>query len=128
MKTQLWKFFALVPAVQDWFDGLEDDSKDEIRDTLGYFVNIECHLWGANFEGFDGGLSEIKVRVSSLNKWIRLYGYFYPGRHEYTITHANEKKVKNAKRDKKRARENKSLIDQQKGRIDVFRFEKDNNI
>lgn len=125
MDNRLWRFFAFIPAVQDWFDGLAVESKDEIRDTLTYIGNLESHLWGKAFEPLDNGLSEIKVRVASLNKWIRMYGYFYPGRHEYTITHANEKKVKNAKRDKKLARKRKSDIDRNRGLIDVFNFEAD---
>lgn len=125
MRNRLWSFFAFIPAVQDWFDGLEAESKDEIRDTLTYIGNLEFHLWGKSFEPLGDGLCEIRVRVSSLNKWIRLYGYFYPERHQYTITHANEKKVKNAKRDKRLARERKSDIDRNRGLINVFNFEAD---
>jgi hypothetical protein len=127
MKNRLWSFFAFAPAVQNWFNDLEPESKDEIRDVLSYMSNIESHLWGNDFEVLEDGLSEIKVRVSSLNKWIRLYGYFYPHRHEYTIMHGNEKKVRNAKRDKSLAKQRKSLIDQNRGLINVFNFEEDNN-
>ena len=128
MANRLWSFFAFSPVVQKWFDGLEIESKDEIRDTLSYIGNVESHLWGKNFEALGDGLSEIKVRVSSLNKWIRLYGYFYPRRHEYTICHANEKKTSNAKHDKKLARDRKSDIDRNRGLIDVFNFEADDTL
>jgi phage-related protein len=127
MGTRLWQFYAVSPMVQDWFDGLETESKDEIRDRLSYIINLEHHLW-SNFKNLGDGLSEIKVRVSALNKWIRLYGYFYPERHHYTIFHANEKKTRNAKPDKQLARDRKSKIDRNEGTINVFNFEEDNTL
>ena len=50
--------------VQTWFDGLPEEEKDEIRDTLVYLEKIVDRRWPeASYDPLSGagGISEIKV-------------------------------------------------------------------
>src|SRR5262245_47361721 len=102
-----WSFYGYqTPAegdpVQEWFDQLADDAKDEARDLIYAYLRVTPrHRWCLpDFEAFDADISEIRFMVSSLNKTYRIYGTFWPKtrRYSYTFLVGKEKKVKNDKR------------------------------
>lgn len=59
-----WRFFGLTwstgnKPVQDWFDLLPDDAKDEARDTFGYLQHLpNCSLEETAVRSPKGGRSE----------------------------------------------------------------------
>lgn len=102
--TPVWKFFGYcTPAgsrhVQQWFDGLDEDSKDEIKDTIGYMEHLEISAWRKpEFMPIDKGLSEIRCKVAALNHHVRIYGTFAPQGNRYSYTFllgTTAKKVRN---------------------------------
>ena len=45
-----WQFYGLQWAngnkpVQEWFDGLPEDAKEELRDTIRHLQHLPYHLW-----------------------------------------------------------------------------------
>ena len=124
-----WVFYGYVtPAgrreVQDWFNALTDPEKDEIRDVLAYLQPLPLRLWEKpEYEMLGDGLSEIRIKVSALNKTIRIYGCFWPegDRYSYTFLLGKEKKVKNDEDGKKESRRRKGRLD--RGEATVYEFE-----
>ena len=93
--------------VQTWFDGLPEEEKDEIRDTLVYLEKIIDRRWPeASYDPLSGagGISEIKVpefrrlRHGLVQRiTLRIYGFFGPNSQKsaYTFLHGTDKKVRN---------------------------------
>jgi hypothetical protein len=125
-----WSFFGYVtPAgnagVQNWFNGLSSDEKDEIRDVLSYLQPLPLTVWSKpEFEHLGDGISEVRVRVKSLNKTIRIYGFFWPEgiRYSYTFLLGKEKKVKNDEAGKAEAQKRKGKLERREASIDGFDF------
>lgn len=137
----VWQFFGYeTPAgghiVQEWFDALLPEEKEEALDTLGYLQTLPLHLWSKpEYEPLGDGLSEIRFKVNSLNEVVRIYGFFWPhlpkekDRHPgvryypaYTFLLGKDKKVKNDKAGVKEARKHKRLIELGKARVHAFKF------
>lgn len=130
MESVRWSFHAFeTPAegrpVQDWFDALSEAEKDEIRDTVVYLQHLHPAGWKyPRFEPLGDGLSEIRIKVGSLNVWIRIYGFFWPQqtRFSYTLLYGGSKKVKNDKHGKNEAIRRKRLLENGKAGIHEFSF------
>jgi hypothetical protein len=112
-------------VVQEWFDGLSDEEKNEARDTIGYLQHLDLSQWKLpRFEHIGDGLSEIRFKVASLNLWVRIYGSFWPPRvrRAYTLLYGGNKKVKNDRRGKKEAGRRKRLLENNEATVHEFEF------
>lgn len=126
----IWRFFGYRSSagndrVQEWFDALDPEVRDEIRDSLLYYENVERHLWKRRGQqGFDElggeGISEFRFKISG--EWIRIYGDYGPGRHEYIFLHGCEKTVKNDRAGKAVAKDRKRDIERKEASVHVFRW------
>ena len=107
----LWTFYGYrTPAegdpVQEWFDALNEDERDEAIDVITYLKVLPRQHWGLpKFEAFDSEISEIRFTVNSPKRIFRIYGTFWPKTHRnaYTFLVGKDKKVSNDKRGKKLA-------------------------
>ena len=135
----VWAFCGYkTPAggrdVQDWFDGLLPEEKDEALDTLGYLQSLPLKLWSKpEFELLGGGLSEIRFKVNSLNKTYRVYGCFWPPPPEhpppgqkrypsYSFLLGTEKKRKNDKDGVSEARRRLEQVERKEVTVHAFKF------
>ncbi len=128
----VWRFYGYeTPAkgrpVQEWFDGLSDEERDEALDTLSYLQVLPLKSWGKpEYELLGDGLSEIRFKVSSLNKTYRIYGFFWPTgadhRHSYTFLLGKEKKVKNDQLGIEESRKRKKKVEQNEAGAHEFKF------
>jgi len=135
----VWAFFGYqTPAggrsVQEWFDGLLSEERDEALDTLGYLQTLPLRLWGLpEYEFLGDGLSEIRFKASAANKTYRIYGFFWPPppdkpkpgekRHpSYSFLLGKPKKVKNDKDGVKEARRRKGLVERKEATVHAFKF------
>jgi phage-related protein len=126
-----WKFYAYRTRargreVQEWFDGLEEEEKDEIRDAIGYLQTLPLRLWAKpRYSPLGDGLSEIRIKVSKLNKTFRIYGFFWPEgkRNVYTFLLGRDKKVKNPQSDIAQARKRLKEVEQREVETHEFKFE-----
>jgi hypothetical protein len=126
-----WRFYGyMTPAggreVQDWYDGLSDEEKDEARDALSYLHKMPNHLWvGPRFKSIGDSISEVRFKVNVLHQQgtYRIYGAFWPvgQRYSYTFLLGKDKKVKNDRRGKREAIKRLRLLEQ--GRASVHDFE-----
>lgn len=130
--TVLWNFYGYrTPAdgdpVQEWFDGLTDEEREELVDTIGYLKVLPRHHWGLpKFEAFDSEISEIRFTVNAPKRIFRLYGTFWPKtqRYVYTFLLGKQKKVNNDTQGKKLAIARlKKLLSGEEG-AHGFRFDK----
>jgi hypothetical protein len=126
----LWAFYGFQTAAQNkpiqrWFDGRDDDVRDEIRDSLLYHENVERHLWKRPaFDELGGeGISEFRFKVSGTA--YRMYGDFRPRRHEYTFLHADVKTADNDKPGKRIAKDRNGQLDRKEASVHVFRWKED---
>jgi hypothetical protein len=130
-----WRFFGYKTEadgeiVQEWFDALSDDERDEVVDVLGYLQHLQIDRWKyPHFEHLGAGLSEIRIKVSTLNLTIRIYGSFGPAgqRFAYTLLYGGNKKVKNDKHGKKEAVRRKQILENGKATVHEFEFAKQPN-
>lgn len=101
----VWTFYAYVtPAggkdVQEWFDGLSEEERDEAGDVIRYLQNLPKHLWvKPDFEPLDHDISEVRFKVNVLHakRIYRIYGCFWPEKHRhcYAFLIGKDKKVDN---------------------------------
>ncbi len=125
-----WTFYGYQTAaggrnVQEWFDGLLAEEREEAADTIGYLQRLPLASWGKpQYHPLGGGLSEIRFTVNLLHKTYRIYGCFWPRkvRLSYTLLLGNNKKVKNPKHDVKESRKRKDWIEEGKASIHEFEF------
>lgn len=127
-----WRFYGYeTPAkgrpVQEWFEALLQEEKDEALDTLGYLQVLPLKSWGKpEYEPLGDGLSEIRFKVSSLNRTYRIYGFFWPAgsqhRHSYTFLLGKEKKVKNDKLGIEESRDRKRRVERREASAHEFKF------
>jgi hypothetical protein len=123
----LWIFYGFCSSagnrlVQEWFDGLEGEVRDEIQDSLLYYEKVERNLWRR--PGFDelGGEGISEFQFKAARKWYRIYGDYGPGRHEYTFLHGCNKKVGNDTAGKRAARERKKQLERKEASAYEFRW------
>jgi hypothetical protein len=125
-----WRFYGYATKaegriIQEWFDGLSEEERDEALDTIGYLQHLRLDQWKyPRFEHLGDGLSEIRFKVASLNLTIRIYGIFWPigERFSYTFLYGGNKKVKNDKRGKKEAYRRKGIVENGESTVHEFKF------
>jgi hypothetical protein len=126
-----WTFYGYeTPAggrdVQDWYDALLPEERDEARDVIGYLHKQPLRLWKKpGYCPLGDGLSEVRFRVNALKKIYRVYGFFWPrGRRlSYTFLLAREKKVSNPRHDIAEARARKARLEQGEASEHEFEFQ-----
>ena len=109
--------------VQEWFDSLPEEAKDEARDVLGYLQHRPISEWRRpTFAPLEDGISEIRFKASKVR--YRIYGYFGPTgfRQSYTFLHGTDKKVSNDKQGKHAAKGRMGDIERALARIHEFEF------
>lgn len=124
-----WVFYGFeTPAknrpAQDWFDALDEDVKDAIRDSLTYHEKVERHLWRRpQFDELGReAISEFRFKVGDT---YRIYGVYGPARHAYTFLHGCGKKVTNDKAGKRVAKERRKQLERNEASVHVFRWKED---
>ena len=138
IENVVWAFFGYETAaggrlVQEWFDGLLAEEKDEARDALGYLQRLPLKLWSLpRYEPLGNGLSEVRFKVNSLKRIYRVYGFFWPPSPEssdvkkrhpsYSLLLGKPKKVKNDKDGVKEARRRKGLVERKEAKVHTFKF------
>ncbi len=116
--------------VQEFYNRIPDEEKDEIRYLLVYLQNATRTLWRRpEFDPLEGagGISEIivpDIRHEEGVAYYRFYGYFGPGEREYTFLHATNKKVRNDIHGKEIARKRLQQIERGEAGVHKFDFEK----
>lgn len=133
-ETWRWKFLGFESAqegrpVKEWFDGLPDNDKNEIRDLLAYMQNTKDRLWKKpEFDPLEGevGISEIRIpdiRSSKGSVTYRIYGYFGPNKREYTFLHGTDKRVRNDRHGKGIAKRRHQQLECGNAAVHEFDFE-----
>jgi len=123
-----WRFFGFETLVgnrlvQDWFNELPEDARNDARDIIAHLQHLPNHLWRRpEFDQLEDGLSEVRFK-SPLNTY-RIYGFFGPEgfRRVYTFLHGADKKVRNDRNAKRVARDRMGQLSQQKARVHEFEF------
>ena len=128
-----WTFYGYVtpaggPDVQDWFNSLLPEERDEATDVLAYLQRLPSHLWvKPDFDRLDHDVSEIRFKVNVLHvqKIYRIYGAFWPEkrRHSYTFLIGKDKKVDNDRRGKKDAIRRLQNLRNGRATVREFKFE-----
>src|ERR1700683_1903902 len=137
LETWRWEFLAFESVaeghpVQEWFNNLPEDHREEIIDLLDYVRNTTGRPWPKKI--FDplkgeGGISEIKpANIPCLRDGkvkvitYRMYGFFGPPGHEHTYTflHCAEKDVKNDRTGKQIAKGRLDEIERRTARVHKF--------
>lgn len=114
---------------QEWFDSLPDEHQGEIIAVLQYLGNVPKGLWvRPNFDPLEGagGISEIivpDIRGLTGVAYYRIYGYFGPGKQEYTFLHATDKKARNDKDGKAIAQRRLGELQRREAGTHKFDFE-----
>lgn len=134
-ETWNWRFFGFQWAndgqpVQDWFDLLPQDAKDEALDTIGYLQHLSLAAWKK--PKFDplGGEEVSEVRFETNSHTYRIYGYYGPsgyGRQVYTFLYGHDKHVRNDKKGKREASKRKGFIERGEATVHEFKFIQESN-
>lgn len=105
-----WEFWGFESPtegrpVQDWFDDLPGEAKDEIIDLVRYLRLRTNSRWQRpEFDPLRGscGISELRTDRIQVERGglceeatYRMYGYFGPGEHAYTLLHGTKKEQTN---------------------------------
>ena len=125
-----WRFFGFMwltenKPVQEWFDLLPDDAKDEARDTFGYLQHLPIAAWKKpQFDPLKG--EEVsEVRFETATHFFRIYGYYGPnrlGRQVYTLLIGHDKQTRNDKAGKREAAKRRRAIERGEGSVHQFEF------
>jgi hypothetical protein len=128
-----WTFYGYKtpfgqPVVQEWFDGLKEEERDEAQDALAYLQKLPRVSWGKpRFEPLSDDISEVrfKVNILHLKGTYRIYGAFWPegNRFSYTLLLGKKKKESNDKRGKAEAVERLRKLRRKEANIHEFNFE-----
>ena len=132
IETARWTLYGYcTPAggrsVQEWFDGLLEEERDEAKDTLVYLQGVPLTQWAKpEYYPLGDGLSEVRFKVNELNRIYRIYSCFWPKgvRFSYTFLLGNDKKLSNPKHDIAEARKRKNRLEQGKASVNEFIFQK----
>jgi hypothetical protein len=124
-----WRFLGFETLkgnrpVQDWFDGLDDEGRDELLDTLNYLRVLPNYLWRRpKFDQLEDDISEIIGWTASDE--LRIYGYFPGLQQTYTFLNGKSKKVGNDKHGKRMAKDRLKLLRRGEARYHEFKFNRD---
>jgi hypothetical protein len=134
-----WGFRAFESAqeghpVQDWFDGLPQEVKDEICDLLGYLENMTDRIWKR--PGFDPLKPEkfselraddvpVETEEGIKTFYCRMYGFFGKGqnRQSFIFLHGTAKEQRNDRQGKRIARQRLAQLNAGKATTHEFEFE-----
>ncbi len=123
-----WEFFGFESwaegrPVQDWFDKLSLEARDEIVDLVSYLAVRPSGQWATpEFDPLDGegGVSELRpqdIRCDEGSLTYRIYGVGgYPAKRSYTFLHGTRKEVKNDQEGKEIARRRLKELLRDKGK------------
>lgn len=125
-----WRFFGFEwlngnRPVQDWFDELLPDAKNEARDTFGYLQHSPIATWRKpKFDPLKG--EEVsEVRFATETHTYRIYGYYGPdylGRQVFSLLYGHDKKTGNDREGKREAKKRRHLVEQRKANVQPFKF------
>ncbi len=130
-----WRFFGFQwlngnKPVQDWFNSLPDEAKDEGRDVIAYLRHLPSHLWKR--PQFDplGGEDVSEIRFSTAAQVCRFYGFNWPTgqRQVYTLLHGVTKKVSNDTKGKSEASKRRKYLENGQASVHGFEFNAANNL
>jgi Gp49-like protein DUF891 len=128
-KRWLWRFLGFETLqgnrpVQEWFDALDDEARDDLLDTLGDLQVLPNHLWlRPKFDQLEDDISEIVGWTASDE--LRIYGYFPGLEQTYTFLNGKTKKVGNDKHGKRIAKDRLKLLRRNEARTHEFKFSRD---
>ena len=110
--------------VQDWFDGLLDDAKEELRDTIRYLQHLPYHLWKKPQFDRLAGEDVTEVRFDTATHTYRIYGYCGPKgqRQSFVFLHGNDKKIRNDPKGKSEATKRLGHIERGEAGVHGFEF------
>lgn len=123
-----WGFYGYQSSqggrpVQDWWDALSEDAKDEAKDILHYMQYVPNSQWRRpEFDQLDDGISEVRFHDAALT--YRIYGYFGPNRRQYTFLVGTEKKKNRQRHEQKLAIDRMKQIEGGIATTHVFEFER----
>jgi hypothetical protein len=128
-KPPLWSFAGYVTEagkriVQNWYDSLPHEEREELQDLLNYASDIE--LWKRpEFDKVSKPLHEFRVKANIANHEVRLYGVFDPNvRRRFIFLHGvTAKKRDRDKKGQDLALSRWSLIKQGKASTHEFAIE-----
>jgi len=125
-----WRFFGLEwlngnRPVQDWFDGLPVEAKDEARDTFGYLEHSPITAWKKpKFDPLRG--EEVsEVRFGTETHTYRIYGCYGPdylGRQVFSLLYGHDKKTGNDREGKREATKRRRLVERREAVVHAFEF------
>src|ERR1700722_319092 len=129
-ETWLWEFVGFESTaegkpVQEWFNGLRDEAKEEIVDLIAHMRIATSTLWRRpEYDPLDGegGISELRpanVRTEQGTATYRLYGF--RGNRVYILLHGNRKGVTNDRQGKQIGR--RRLAELQRNTATTHRFD-----
>src|ERR1700720_841589 len=96
-----WRFLGFetmeyVRPVQHWFNDLPDVVKEEIADLVNHLRVLTDREWRKpDFDPLHGAGGISELRPYEKQTCYRIYGFFGPGKHEYTLLFGNHKAVHN---------------------------------
>jgi Phage derived protein Gp49-like (DUF891) len=126
-----WKFLGVETLkghrpVQSWFDALPDLVREETADLLGHLQNLTDRKWkGPEFDWLEGEPDIREIRPIGREECYRIYGFFGPGKHEFTLLHGTCKDERNDRPGKSIARTRLSEFRQSLWRTHEFNFEEE---
>lgn len=113
--------------VQNWYDSLPADERDELLDTVNHLTSLPVTSWKRpQFDKVDTPLCEIRCKANKANHEIRVYGAFDPEvRGQFILLYGNETKKKDKdKAGQDTASKRLGLIRRGKASTHGFVFEK----
>jgi hypothetical protein len=113
--------------VQEWYDGLPVEERDEIKDTANYLQSLPITSWQRpEYDKVTPPLHEIGCKANVKNHWIRIYGVWDKKiRGRFVMLLGNESKKKGYdKEGQGLALKRFALLEQGKGSTHEFVFEK----
>jgi hypothetical protein len=114
--------------VQTWFDGLPEDTQEEIRSLVGHLQNLIASKWRRpEFDPLEGedGISEIRVpNIRSVRGSItyRIYGFRSPSERFYCFLHGTDKDVTNDREGKRIGRDRLERLRRREATTHKFEF------
>lgn len=86
--------------IQEWYDGLPEEEREELQDTLNYLSNIPVTSWKRpEFDKVAAPLHEVRCKANKKNHIIRVYGVFdskVRGRFVFLAVNVSKKTKKDA--------------------------------
>ncbi len=112
--------------LQEWFDDLPVEAREDISDAIGSIQAIPNHLWVRPlFDQLDDGLSEFRIDSGAVSRKFRIYGYFGPpsARQAYTFLLGADKKRGHQQREQDEAKKRMKRVERGEVQVHEFDFE-----